>query len=115
MVDHTTNDTAPHANYMGVFYALCGLTALSVAADVLGGSFGKGTIALVVLLVATAKALFVMLYFMHLKFEGKWKYALLAPTIALAVGLVVTLGAEFGVHYYEMLDTFDTGAETVGH
>lgn len=115
MVDHTTNNTAPHANYMGVFYALCGLTALSVAADVLGGSLGKGTIALIVLLVATAKALFVMLYFMHLKFEGRWKYALLAPTVALAMGLVVTLGAEFGVHYYEMLDTFDSGAETVGH
>jgi cytochrome c oxidase subunit 4 len=108
-----------HPNYLGVFVVLCGLTALSVAADVAGGSMGKMTIALVVLAVATAKALFVMLYFMHLKYEGAWKYALLAPTIILAAGIIVALAAEFGAHYYEMLPAFDlpalgNGAERTG-
>ena len=107
------SDAATHAhpNYMGVFYVLCGLTALSVVADVLGGSLGKLTIALVVLAVASAKALFVMLYFMHLRYEGKWKYALLAPTVVLAAGIIAALSAEFGAHYYEMLAWAGNGAE----
>jgi cytochrome c oxidase subunit IV len=109
----TASDAAPHAhpNYMGVFYVLCGLTALSVVADLLGGSLGKLTIALVVLAVASAKALFVMLYFMHLRYEGKWKYALLAPTVVLAAGIIAALSAEFGAHYYEMLAWAGNGAE----
>jgi cytochrome c oxidase subunit IV len=109
----STSDAATHAhpNYMGVFYVLCGLTALSVVADVLGGSLGKLTIALVVLAVASAKALFVMLYFMHLRYEGKWKYALLAPTVVLAAGIIAALSAEFGAHYYEMLAWAGNGAE----
>lgn len=93
----------PHPNYLGVFYLLCLLTAVSVVADVLGGGVGKVAITLIVMAVACAKAMFVMLYFMHLKFEGPWKYALLAPTITLAIGIVVTLGAEFCVHYYDWL------------
>ena len=93
---------------------MCGLTGLSVVADLVGGGLGKMTIALVVLAVATAKALFVMLYFMHLKYEGSWKYALLAPTILLAAGIIVAFAAEFGAHYYEMLNAFDSGAERIG-
>ena len=57
----------------------------------------------IVLSVAVCKALCVMLIFMHLKFEGPWKYALLAPTITLAAGIIITLGAEFSVHYYDWL------------
>jgi cytochrome c oxidase subunit 4 len=42
-----------------------------------------------------------MLYFMHLKFEGKWKFALLAPTIVLAITIIAALMPDIGAHYYD--------------
>lgn len=90
----------PHINYMLIFYALCVLTVLSVLADVLGGDKSKVMVGLIVLTVATFKAMFVMLYFMHIKFEGKWKYALLAPTMILALALIVALAPDIGSEYY---------------
>ena len=51
-------------------------------------------------MVACAKALFVMLNFMHLKFERAWKYMLLAPTFILAAGLMLALIPDVGRHYY---------------
>lgn len=102
----------PHVNYWAVFGALCVLTVLSVLADLLGGldglkkAFGqlntKMLVMLIVLAVACCKATFVMLYFMHLKFEGKWKYALLAPTMILALAIVAALMPDIGVHYYTL-------------
>ena len=88
-----------HANYFLIFIALCVCTLLSVAADLIHIP-SKVLLALIVLSVAVAKALFVMTYFMHLKFEGKWKYVLLAPTIILAMGLPMALLPDIGVHYY---------------
>src|SRR5258708_23153201 len=55
----------------------------------------------IVLAVACAKALFVMLYFMHLKFEGKWKFVLLAPTMVLAMAIPAALMPDIGSHYYD--------------
>jgi cytochrome c oxidase subunit 4 len=43
------------------------------------------------LLVAGIKAGMVGWYFMHLKFEGKWVYALIVPAIILATILVLAL------------------------
>ena len=37
---------------------------------------------------------------MHLKFEGRWKYLLLAPTVVLAMGLPLALLPDVGLHYY---------------
>lgn len=93
----------PHVNYFVIFLALCVLTAISVVADVVDIRSAAAVI-VIVLAVATAKALFVMLYFMHLKFEGKWKFVLLAPTMILAIGLPMALLPDIGVQYY-MVDT----------
>jgi cytochrome c oxidase subunit 4 len=57
-------------------------------------------VAFAVLAVAVAKAQFVMRYFMHLKFEGAWKYVLLLPTAILACGLPLALAPDIGLHYY---------------
>lgn len=102
----------PHVNYMHIFYALCGLTAASVVADVIGGATfvtsllggvrAKIIVGLLVLTIASFKAMFVMLYFMHLKFEGRWKYILLTPTIILAMAIVAALVPDIGVHYYDV-------------
>jgi cytochrome c oxidase subunit IV len=94
----------PHVNYWGVFIALCLLTGISWLADKLGdfGLLHKGILlTFIVLAVACAKALAVMMYFMHLKFEGKWKYVLLAPTIILAMAIPAALMPDIGSHYYD--------------
>lgn len=111
-VEHAAHDEHhPYVNYWYIFYALCGLTGLSVVADLarensmLGGALGEHWLAIVVcfvvLAVACAKAMFVMLYFMHLKFEGKWKFVLLAPTMVLALAIPAALMPDIGSHYYD--------------
>jgi len=94
----------PHVNYWAVFAVLCVLTGVSWLADKMGdfGLLHKGVLlTFIVLAVACAKALFVMMYFMHLKFEGKWKYVLLAPTIVLAMAIPAALMPDIGSHYYD--------------
>lgn len=85
--------------YFVVFCALCVFTLLSIVADLV---HIPSRIALVgiVLAVATCKALCVMLYFMHLKFERAWKYLLLAPTFILAFTIPFALAPDVGMHYY---------------
>ncbi|MFV0444551.1 MAG: cytochrome C oxidase subunit IV family protein [Planctomycetaceae bacterium] len=90
--------THPHINYLAIFIALCVCTLLSVVFDMLPAS--KGVIAVLVLAIAVAKAQFVMRYFMHLKFEGLWKYVLLLPTAILACGLPLALAPDIALHYY---------------
>ncbi|HIF01319.1 MAG TPA: oxidase [Planctomycetes bacterium] len=96
------DDSAHHVNYLAVFAVLCVFTGLSVAFDVAGFSNHLVTIVLV-LAVAVCKALCVMMFFMHLKFEGNWKYVLLAPTTILAIGLPLALLPDIGVAYYTPL------------
>jgi cytochrome c oxidase subunit 4 len=87
-----------HVNYLAVFFVLCGCTGLSVLFDVM--SMSKGVTIVLVLAVACAKAMSVMMYFMHLKFEGNWKFVLLAPTTILAIGLPIALFPDIGRSYY---------------
>lgn len=87
------------ATYLAVFFALCVFTALSVVADMVHMA-DKNVLRVVVLAIATAKALCVMLYFMHLKFERAWKYLLLAPTFILALALPFALAPDVGLEYY---------------
>ena len=88
-----------HTNYWMIFLFLCGFTALSVVADLIQLD-NKFVVAFIVLAIASAKALFVMSFFMHLKFEGAWKFVILAPTAILAMGLMLALLPDIGVHYY---------------
>jgi cytochrome c oxidase subunit 4 len=95
---------AHHVRYGYIFALLCVFTALSWGADELkqrGLMSNKLLVITVVLAIASAKALFVMMYFMHLKFEGKWKFVLLAPTVILAIGLPLALLPDIGLHYYD--------------
>lgn len=87
------------ATYFTVFLALCALTAVSVVADLLHLADHRILVA-IVMAVATAKALCVMLFFMHLKFERAWKYLLLGPTAVLALALPLALAPDIGMHYY---------------
>jgi cytochrome c oxidase subunit IV len=54
---------------------------------------------------------------MHLKFEGKWKFLLLSPTIILAIGLPLALLPDVGEHYYTLdvpQNTAKISAEATG-
>lgn len=101
----SVHDGVPHTPhgegtvYFRVFLALCGFTVLSVVADLLHLA-QHCMLATIVLSVAFAKALCVMLYFMHLKFERGWKYLLLGPTLLLAGGMIVGLSPDISMHYY---------------
>ncbi len=94
---HDSHDTH-HVNYLAIFGVLCVCTALSVIFDVI--KLNKGLTIVLVLAVAVTKALCVMMFFMHLKFEGNWKYVLLAPTTILAIGLPLALYPDVGASYY---------------
>lgn len=87
-----------HVNYVLIFAALIVCTALSVAFDLIAMNYRLMIV--LVLGVACAKAMFVLRYFMHLKFEGNWKYVLLMPTTILAIGLPLALLPDVGLHYY---------------
>lgn len=95
------DENGHHVNYFAIFGILCFCTLMSVAFDVIEIE-NKIFLVFLVIGVATAKALFVMAYFMHLKFEGRWKYLLLAPTVALAMGIPLALLPDIGVHYYSV-------------
>lgn len=45
---------------------------------------------------ALSKAALVGLYFMHLKFEGRWPYFMIVPACVLAAGLVIALIPDIG-------------------
>lgn len=96
MADHESHH---HVNYLAVFVALCVFTGLSVVFDVVDIP-NRALLIVLVLAVAVAKALCVMAFFMHLKFERNWKYVLLAPTTILAIGVPLALMPDVGVHYY---------------
>ena len=46
--------------------------------------------------VSAGKALLVVLFFMHLKYEANWKYVLTIPTLGMAAFLVIALGPDIG-------------------
>lgn len=109
--DHTHD-----ATFWKVFLVLCGCTALSFAADSLPGlNVGDGIVAAIVLAIAVAKALCVMLYFMHLKWEQNWKFVVLAPTVILSIGLCLALIPDIGLHYYSVQPTATSAAAATMH
>ena len=87
-------------NYFAIFIALCVCTGISILLDLFEVHSLRWVIVFLVLSVAVAKALFVLTYFMHLKFEGNWKFIILMPTTILAIGLMVALMPDIGLHYY---------------
>jgi cytochrome c oxidase subunit 4 len=105
MSDHAhdgSHDHEYHSHgklYFSIFIALCALTLVSIAADLIHIP-NRALLVGIVFAVAVSKALCVMLIFMHLKFERAWKYMLLAPTLILASTIPFALTPDIGTHYY---------------
>ena len=101
MSDEHNSDHEHHAvNYTAIFALLCGCTLASIGFDWYKDDFSKPTLVMLILGVAMCKATFVLLYFMHIKFERAWKYVLLAPTAVLACALPFALAPDIAFHYY---------------
>jgi cytochrome c oxidase subunit 4 len=89
---HGHSVPTPHhkVNYFAVFITLVVLTILTVVAAMLNlkSEFAKVMLALAI---ATIKASAVVLYFMHMKFEGKLIYLILLVPVFLCIVLVIAL------------------------
>lgn len=90
--------------YIAVFVGLCVLTALSFG---IANSPLKNTPEVtwvMMMAVSCAKAMLVILFFMHLKWEANWKYVLTIPASIMSIFLVLMLVPDVGLrfrHYTE--------------
>lgn len=90
-------------NYLAIFILLCVCTLISAGFDVFKSSMTKPVLITLVMAVAACKATFVLLYFMHVRFETAWKYVLLTPTMVLALALPFALAPDMAFHYYNVI------------
>ena len=89
---HGHTEPAPHhkVNYVAIFITLVVLTVVTVAVAFIP-NLKEWQKVLLALAIASVKASFVVLYFMHLKFEGKLIYLILIVPVAFCIILVVSL------------------------
>ena len=90
--EHGHTEPAPHHKvpYFMIFLILVGLTVVTVAVALVRFK-SEWVNLLLALLIASVKASFVALFFMHLKFEGKLIYLILFVPLALCILLMVAL------------------------
>lgn len=97
---HGHSDHGGIAKYMYVFLALCGLTTLSffTYSDFWPKSLDDDHVKwLFMMAVSCTKAMLVVLFFMHVKYEANWKYVLTIPASIMAVFLVMALVPDIGL------------------
>jgi cytochrome c oxidase subunit 4 len=86
------------AKYLAVFVALCVLTAISFAVGN-SQSLRENSPAVMwamMMAVSCAKALLVILFFMHLLWEANWKYVLTIPASLMSIFLLLMLIPDIG-------------------
>ena len=116
---HNATHTDPHASdshahvphagigqYIAVFVALCVLTAMSFFTTSsywpfhdrpqVGWAF--------MMAVSCTKAMLVIAFFMHLKYEADWKYVLTVPASIMSVLLILALVPDVGMRVYRYSD-----------
>jgi len=106
--DHTAKDRKPF--FAIVFVMLLGLTAMSfwVANSHLMDNPKMGWAAMMA--ISTAKAMLVILFFMHLWWEKSWKYVLTVPVTIIGVVLVLLLIPDVGNRFATYSKTRRTAA-----
>ncbi len=111
MNEHEHYSTEEHmhhggnAKYLAVFACLIVLTAISFwlgSSSLMETSPAVGRAGMMA--VSCAKALLVMLFFMHLIWEANWKYVLTIPASLMSVFLVIMLTPDiaFRTHKYSL-------------
>jgi len=107
-MDHETHDTEHHEEhhgehshlklFIGVAIALAVLTGLSFSTEFLfeNNIISKGMSWFLMMVVSCAKAMLVIVYFMHLKWETNWKWVLTIPASVMSLFLVLMLIPDVG-------------------
>ncbi|MEM8945623.1 MAG: cytochrome C oxidase subunit IV family protein [Planctomycetota bacterium] len=87
------------ALFMGVFFALCILTTFSFLTyfDFWRTNVPVGVSRAFMMAVSCTKAMLVIMFFMHLKWEANWKWVLTAPVIFMSALLVFALVPDVGL------------------
>ena len=113
--------------YLAVFAGLCVLTAISFW---LGNSGVKQHMPRVawagMMTVSCGKAMLVILFFMHLKWEANWKYVLTVPAMMMSIFLICMLIPDIGlrrekyseermVHAAQQVDAANAESAAAGH
>ncbi len=103
---HAGHDHGPHGHddhggigkYVQIFVALCVLTGASffTYSDYWPYHDTPSVGWVFMMAVSCTKALLVMLFFMHLKYEADWKYVLTIPASIMSVFLVLALVPDIG-------------------
>lgn len=101
------------STYISVFVALLILTVVSFAVGNWHSLKDKapGVVWAFMMAVSVSKALLVILFFMHLKWEANWKYVLTVPCCIMSVFLVLMLVPDVGRrtrHYTEERENHST-------
>jgi len=104
--DHPHDPHATHAEhahshtgqYFAVFLALCVLSAMSFLTytDFWRERFPVEAGRTFMMAVSCTKAMLVILFFMHVKYEANWKYVLTIPPAIMAVFLMLALVPDIG-------------------
>ncbi|MCE9546228.1 MAG: cytochrome C oxidase subunit IV family protein [Planctomycetia bacterium] len=107
-------DHAPHGGsirtYIAVFIALCVLTSGSFMTytELWRTHFSSHVGWAFMMAISCSKAMLVILFFMHLKYEANWKYVLTIPagfmSVFLALMLVPDIGMRFWHYSHERLE-----------
>lgn len=102
MTENQNHEQKTHTPaFVAVFVLLCALTAVSywIANSTLmeeSLDLARGCL----IAVSVAKALLVVMFFMHLWWEKNWKYVLTLPALVLAVVLFVLLIPDIGLRFH---------------
>lgn len=100
---HHHDDRAGHADhggigkYIAVFIALCVLSSASFFTVSDAWPFSKHVAWAFMMAVSCGKALLVVLFFMHVKYEASWKYVLTIPASIMAIFLGLALVPDIGL------------------
>ncbi|REJ68585.1 MAG: hypothetical protein DWQ31_07435 [Planctomycetota bacterium] len=99
---HGEHEHAHHGSigpYIAVFVALCVLTAISFLTNMefWQKQVPESVSRTIMMAVSCAKALLVIMFFMHLKYEANWKYVLTIPAGLMSIFLVLMLVPDIGL------------------
>lgn len=97
--DHSDEHHGGIGPYVVVFLALCVLTGASffTYTDAWRNSIPKEIGWTFMMVVSCCKALLVIMFFMHLKYEANWKYVLTIPAGLMSIFLVLMLVPDIGL------------------
>ncbi|HUY89323.1 MAG TPA: cytochrome C oxidase subunit IV family protein [Pirellulales bacterium] len=103
--EHGAHDHGGMAKYVYVFFALCFLTTLSFLtySDYWPQSLARHEVKrMFMMAVSCTKAMLVILFFMHVKYEANWKYVLTIPASMMSIFLMLALVPDVGARVHGM-------------